>query len=84
MGSELRVDRTRLESELLSHKRSLMYKDGAIGKSKREMRDKVIKIGELEEKIETGTEEKGASEGSKVKRRRRSRHVNRYQEYEQY
>ena len=46
------IDRIRLEGDVLQSKKTLQMKDNEIVRSKKEVRDKVIKISELEEKIE--------------------------------
>lgn len=54
-----------LEGDVMHSKQMLQMKDSELLKSKKEVRDKVIKISELEEKIEGLTEELQAWEQKK-------------------
>lgn len=56
-SAEVASDRIKLEGDVLQSKKMLEIKDNEILKSKKEVKDKVIKISELEEKIEGLTEE---------------------------
>ena len=46
-SSEVNVDRVKLETDVLYHKKSIQYKDTEIHKNRKEIRDKVVKISEL-------------------------------------
>lgn len=56
-SAEVAIDRIVLEGDVMQSKKMLQMKDTELFKSKKEIRDKVIKISELEEKIEGLTEE---------------------------
>lgn len=51
-SNEVALERVKLETDILSSKSMLEEKDAKINKAKKEVRDKVIKINELEEKVE--------------------------------
>jgi len=48
---EVAIDRLKLENDVLQYKKNIQFKDSEINKNKKEIRDKVVKISELEEKI---------------------------------
>lgn len=47
-SNEVAIDRIKLEGDVLQSKKMLQMKDNEIFKSKKEVRDKVVKISELE------------------------------------
>ena len=67
---EVAIDRLKLENDVLQYKKNVQYKDGEINKNKKEIRDKVVKISELEEKIEGLSEELQAWEQKKEREER--------------
>jgi hypothetical protein len=69
-SSEVALDRIVLEGDVMQSKKMLQMKDTELFKSKKEIRDKVIKISELEEKIEGLTEELQAWEQKKEREER--------------
>jgi hypothetical protein len=69
-SAEVALDRVVLEGDVMQSKQMLQMKDTEIFKSKKEVRDKVIKISELEEKIEGLTEELQAWEQKKEREER--------------
>jgi predicted nucleic acid-binding Zn-ribbon protein len=67
---EVAIDRLRLENDVLQYKKNMQTKDNEINKNKKEVRDKVIKISELEEKLEGLTEELQSWEQKKEREER--------------
>ena len=51
-SNEIAVERIKMETDILQQKRSIQFKDSQISKNRKEVMDKVVKISELEEKME--------------------------------
>lgn len=47
-SNEVALDRVKLETDILHQKRNLQYKESEIAKNRKEIKDKVVKIAELE------------------------------------
>ena len=69
-SNEIAVERIKMETNILQQKRSIHFKDSQISKSRKEVMDKVVKISELEEKMEGLTEELQAWEQKKGREER--------------
>lgn len=69
-STQVAVERVKLQTDILHQKKNLQYKDSEIIKNRKEIRDKVIKISELEEKIEGLTEELQAWQQKKEREER--------------